>query len=118
MSYPDYDNDLVAAVRRNIEAADTAARVDRTGWTRQQWIDDARALMDDGDGSVMCLVNGHVLALLAEIDHPGDDCEIPKCGHRARPGHTTCTAHDHTRVSDTGSWVGDRHHNDDQEDTR
>jgi hypothetical protein len=44
-----------------------SVHVNRTGWTREQWIEDAQRLMDDIDGSVMSLVNGHVLALLDEV---------------------------------------------------
>lgn len=42
--------------------------VKRTGWTRQQWVDDARTLMDHPDGAITSLVNGHVLALIEEAD--------------------------------------------------
>ena len=54
------------AVTRQIEQQFKAQRVCRTGWTRQQWVDDARTLMDHIDGAVTSLVNGHVLALLDE----------------------------------------------------
>lgn len=40
---------------------------DRTGWTRQEWIDDARQIMDDLYGSVESLLNGHILALLSTV---------------------------------------------------
>jgi len=51
------------------QAAHAAAshRVVRLGWTREQWIADAQRLMNDPDGSVLDLVNGHVYALLAEL---------------------------------------------------
>lgn len=42
--------------------------VDRTGWTRKQWIDDAKKLFYDPDGSVLDFVNGHITALFAELD--------------------------------------------------
>lgn len=45
-----------------------AQGVDRTGWTQEQWIADAQGLMDDLHGSVQSLVNGHVMALLAEVE--------------------------------------------------
>lgn len=41
--------------------------VDRSYWTRGQWVDDARAIMADS-GSVTALWNGHVIALLGEVD--------------------------------------------------
>lgn len=41
--------------------------VDRSGWTRRQWVDDAKKLFNDADGSVADLVNGHIVALLAEM---------------------------------------------------
>ena len=44
---------------------------DRTGWTREQWIDEARELMADPDAGVMCLVAGHAQAMLAELDERG-----------------------------------------------
>lgn len=40
---------------------------DRTDWTRGQWIDEARELMADPDAGVMCLVAGHVQAMLDEL---------------------------------------------------
>lgn len=53
---------------RQFDAMRRSLAVDRRGWTRQQWIDDARALMDDPDGAVTSLVNGHVMAMLDEVD--------------------------------------------------
>lgn len=41
-----------------------AVQIDRTGWTDQQWIEDADRLMGDLHGSVSSLLNGHVTALL------------------------------------------------------
>lgn len=58
-------DDLMAlAVRAMAHHAGDSWRVDRTGWTDERWIEDAKRLMDDIDGSVSSLVNGHVLALL------------------------------------------------------
>lgn len=45
----------------------TSYTTDRAGWTRQQWLEDADRLMNDIDGSVLSLVNGHVIALLDEV---------------------------------------------------
>jgi len=68
--------DQMAALQRRDQMAEALDRqrdqliksmhVDRTGWTRQQWIDDARTLMGHPDGAITSLVNGHVLALLDE----------------------------------------------------
>lgn len=53
------------------QAAHVAAshEIDRRYWTQGQWVDDAERLMDDLDGSVRSLTNGHVMAMLAEIRH-------------------------------------------------
>jgi hypothetical protein len=61
----------VDAFRAQREHVDQSLAIDRTGWTRQQWIDDARCLMGDLDGSVSSLLNGHVMALLGALA----DCE-------------------------------------------
>lgn len=42
-------------------------QVTRTEWTREQWIDEAAWVMDDPRGSIRFLSNGHVTALLEEI---------------------------------------------------
>lgn len=52
------------AIGRQMDARARSMQVDRKGWTRQQWVDDARRLMDEVDGAVTSLVNGHVMALL------------------------------------------------------
>ncbi len=57
--------EVLARQRDHVNASH---RVDRRGWTDQQWIDDARRLMDDIDGSVLDLVNGHVMKLLERLD--------------------------------------------------
>ena len=61
------DDQMAEAVRHQREHIAASMAVDRRGWTRQQWIDDAERLIGDLHGSVLDLVNGHVLALLAEI---------------------------------------------------
>lgn len=63
----DLDDQMIEAVRRQREHVTASLAVDRRGWTRQQWIEDADRLMNDLDGSVMALANGHVTALLAEV---------------------------------------------------
>lgn len=62
------DDPMREAIRYQLYHVAAAHRVDRRGWTRQQWIDDARRLFNDLDGSVVSLVNGHVSAMLAELD--------------------------------------------------
>jgi hypothetical protein len=66
----DLDSEMTAAVRRQFAHAATSQRVDRRGWTREQWIADARRLFNDVDGSVLDLVNGHISALLAAVAEP------------------------------------------------
>jgi len=61
-------HDAIAAM---VEHRARAQDVDRRGWTDRQWIADADRLMGDLNGSVLSLVNGHVLALLAEVDVAG-----------------------------------------------
>lgn len=56
---------MALAVRAMARHAGESSRVDRSDWTEAQWIADAETLMDHIDGSIMSLVNGHVLALLA-----------------------------------------------------
>lgn len=60
---------LNAAIKRQLEHADAAHRINRRNWTREQWVADARHLFNDLDGSMLGLVNGHIAALLQEIDH-------------------------------------------------
>jgi hypothetical protein len=64
MSDPSTDDPMRLAVRAMAHHAGESWRTDRKGWTDAQWIQDAEALMDDLDGSVSSLLNGHVLALL------------------------------------------------------
>jgi hypothetical protein len=65
---PNLDEQMREAVHNQMSHVNASMMVDRRGWTRQQWIDDARRLFGDLDGSVLDLVNGHVSAMLAEID--------------------------------------------------
>lgn len=57
--------EVIARQRDHVNASH---RVDRRGWTDEQWIDDARQLMGDIDGSVLDLVNGHVMALIRAVE--------------------------------------------------
>lgn len=59
---------LTEALRRQFDRADASMRVDRKGWTDKQWITDADRLMNEVDGAITSLVNGHVMALLAEYE--------------------------------------------------
>lgn len=60
--------EMAQAIRRQLDQRDLSMQVDRTGWTDQQWIDDARTLMNHPDGAITALKNGHVTAMLREID--------------------------------------------------
>lgn len=42
--------------------------MNRKGWTNQQWIDDARRLMNEIDGAVTSLLNGHVITMLSRLE--------------------------------------------------
>lgn len=62
----------LAAQAREVAIAQWDARarshdIDRSGWTRAQYVEDAERLMDEVDGAVTSLVNGHIFALLEEI---------------------------------------------------
>lgn len=59
---------MAAARQRQQQRVTDSHRMDRRGWTRQQWINDARRLFHEQDGSVLSLLNGHVSAMLAELD--------------------------------------------------
>lgn len=77
---------MAEAIQRQMAHAQRSAWIDRRGWTDQQWIDDARSQLGDLDGSILDLVNGHVLALLRRLDelqgqcsplnHGGEPCEV------------------------------------------
>lgn len=62
------DDQLPAAIRRQLQRAEASVVVDRRNWTARQYVDDARRLMNELDGAVTSLVNGHVTAMLATID--------------------------------------------------
>jgi hypothetical protein len=76
----------VDAFRAQRAHVDRSLAIDRTDWTRQQWIGDARKQMSDLDGSVMDLLNGHVTALLAEVaELTAWTAAHRACGHRFVP---------------------------------
>lgn len=61
-------NDQMAeAVRRQRQRSRESMMVDRRGWTDAQWVMDAQRLMDEPDGAITSLVNGHVMAMLRII---------------------------------------------------
>lgn len=59
--------EMTEAFIRQLEEHNKSMYVDRTDWTRQQWIDDADELMNHPDGAITSLCNGHVMALLEAI---------------------------------------------------
>lgn len=59
---------MTAALHRMAAHREESVRTDRRGWSDEQWVQDARSLMHDIDGSVSSLVNGHVMALLRSLD--------------------------------------------------
>lgn len=61
------DDQMTDAVRHMAELADQTQQVDRRGWTDQQWIADARQIMNEPHGSVLSLLNGHILAILRQL---------------------------------------------------
>lgn len=65
------DDQMADAVRRQFDHATASRQIDRRGWTRRQWIEDARSQFGDLEGSVLDLVNGHVSAMLAAIPRDG-----------------------------------------------
>lgn len=96
---PSLDDQMVDAVRRQREHVATSHCVDRRGWTRQQWADDARRQFGDLDGSVQDLLNGHISAMLAELaaqdaeiqrlrdEHAGADAELDRVRGVLRTHH-------------------------------
>jgi hypothetical protein len=65
---PSLDEQMAKAIEKQIKHIQQSMKTDRTGWTLQQWTDDAHKQFNDLDGTVGSLVNGHVTALLREID--------------------------------------------------
>lgn len=61
-------SEMSEAIRSQLAHVAQSQRIDRSGWTHEQWVTDARRLMGDLDGSVLDLVNGHITALFHEID--------------------------------------------------
>ena len=61
------DGQMADAMRRQRDRALKSMRVDRKGWTDAQWVKDAHRLMNEPDGAVTSLVNGHIHAMLRVI---------------------------------------------------
>jgi hypothetical protein len=61
------EDQLAEAVKRQQDRMVASGRVDRAGWTDMRWIEDARRLMNEPDGAITSLVNGHVMALLRTV---------------------------------------------------
>lgn len=55
---------MAEAAQRQMERRRASYSIDRKGWTRQQWIEDADRLMNEVDGAITSLVNGHIMHLL------------------------------------------------------
>ena len=62
----DTGDQMVDAMRRQFSRSRESMMVDRRGWTDAQWCEDAHRLMNEEDGAITSLVNGHVNALLSE----------------------------------------------------
>lgn len=54
-------------MRRQLARSRESMLIDRRGWTDAQWVTDAQRLMDEPDGAITSLVNGHVDAMLRII---------------------------------------------------
>jgi len=55
-------------ITRRYQHRDKVLMMDRTDWTRADWVADAFEIMADEDGSAISMMNGHVKALLAEVE--------------------------------------------------
>lgn len=56
------------AVKNQFTHVASSLKVDRRGWTEDQWIEDAKRLMNDLEGSVLSLVNGHVSHMIERLN--------------------------------------------------
>lgn len=61
------DYQMVEAIDRQIERAKASHGIGRSGWTDAQWVADAERLMNEPDGAITSLLNGHVMALLRTV---------------------------------------------------
>ena len=60
-------SEMSEALDRMADHRSAAMTVNRSGWTREQYLADAERLMNDLDGSVSSLVNGHAMALIGAV---------------------------------------------------
>lgn len=65
---PTLDEQMSAAVTRSVALSRDIASRSRKDWTREQWVAEAEEIMNDIDGSVLALLNGHILALFEELN--------------------------------------------------
>lgn len=103
---------MTAAVAKMAALSARSSYIDRTGWTDEQWVADARTLMDDIDGSIMALVNGHVMAMLRVIDNPPEGhCCNPNepCSNNREDGTECVVCGARPFVSVDGQWYCARH---------
>jgi len=61
------DDQMTRAIGNMKRLGGEVVLVDRTGWTREQWVAEAEEIMDDIDGSVLALLNGHIMAVFEEL---------------------------------------------------
>jgi predicted RNA-binding Zn ribbon-like protein len=61
------DGQMTRAIGNMRRLAGEVEQIDRKDWTRAQWLTEAETIMDDIDGSVFSLLNGHIVALFEEI---------------------------------------------------
>lgn len=61
------DDAMALAIHEQVRHVVASRRRDRANWTSADWVDDAERLMSDLHGSTLSLVNGHVLALIREV---------------------------------------------------
>lgn len=66
-------DEMADAIGRQRERYMASLMVDRRGWSDKQWIADARRLMNEPDGAITSLLNGHVMALLRAVEEVDDE---------------------------------------------
>lgn len=98
---------MAEAMRRQMAHAQRAAFVDRRGWSDDEWIADARSLMNDLDGAVTSLVNGHVLALLRRADQMERGETVWWCEQHGQASiPSDADADDEEANECAGAWLG------------
>ena len=74
-SAPTPDEPMHRVADAQLDIIDESRRVDRNGWSRDQWVAEAAQIMGAEGGTVRALLDNHVLALLsalADAQTPGD----------------------------------------------